>query len=133
MGIISYFKDCYDKSLKATEGYESVDISLGHLNVDQINERAWAIAKEKEWISLSSDIRTEIYLMQSDYSSKLLWGVYFVHYCSEDERKIQPDLISIRFAVVRFDDETGEVVFADYLKRLQLTTKWMISDFRENE
>lgn len=111
--ILDFFKDF--------EGYEIVDNSLGKLNSDCITAEAKLIAEKQQWFdqieNSETAVKPETYLVQYEFSKKLVWFVYFTHYYTEEERESDyKGLYSMSFAVVRVDDSTGEVIFADFIK-----------------
>ena len=93
-----------------------MDFSLGKQQVDNIIAKAKSIAEEKNWFdSETAGVENETFLDQYEFSKKLVWFVYFVHSFDEKER-IETEISSMRFALVKIDDETGEVIFADFIR-----------------
>lgn len=110
-----FFNQIYD-FLKGFEGYEPVDFSLGKQQVDNIIAKATSIAEQKKWFdSEVVGVENEIFLDQHEFSKKLVWFVYFVHSFDEKET-IETEISLMRFALVKIEDETGEVIFADFIR-----------------
>jgi len=108
--IFEFFKDF--------EGCSPIDISLGNQDIENVTAIAQTIAEEKEWISRTKNtVKTEPYLMQYEFSKKLVWFVYFTHlFDQEKKEEFENEITAMRFAVVRIEDETGEILFADFIK-----------------
>lgn len=102
------------------EGCDSIGISAGNQRIEDVIKTAESIAEEKKWFSHSKTrVKPEVYLMQYEFSKKKVWFVYFTHVFSQQDRtnfEFENEYTSMRFAVVRIDNVTGEVLFADFIK-----------------
>lgn len=105
---------------KGFEGCERVDVSLGCLEIKSVTAKAELVAKELKWLDNAENrelIKSEPCLMQYEFSKKLVWFVYFTHYFTKKERENDyKGVKSMSFAVVRVDDSTSKVIFADYIR-----------------
>lgn len=103
--------------LKKIEGYEGVDICLGRLEIDDVTATAQLIAKEKGWFDQKDkSVKADSCLVRYEFSKKLVWFIYFI-FTQEELQKENLKSSWVAFAVVRIDDETGEVLFADFIKQ----------------
>ena len=102
--------------LKKVEGFESVDLHFGRTNVDDANLKARLIGEQKALTDPNyKNLKTETSLVKYEFSGKLIWHIYFLH-TQDDWKIISKKETWMRFALVKIDDKTGEILFADFIK-----------------
>ena len=110
--IFSFLSSFFNK----TEGVESINTHFGRTDVQEIILKAELVGKEKHWFDLKNGtVKIEPSLIKFGSSKRLLWFVYFLH-TQKDWQKSDEKIPWMRFALVKIDDKTGEVLFADFVK-----------------
>ena len=107
--------------LRSYDG-DIVDISKGRMASEETMKIALSIAEEKEWIGKSGQpdlTADEPSLFHYARRKQLVWSVYFSQYFTEEERGNKYKDFNVKsttLAVVKIDDATGKVIFADFIR-----------------